>query len=289
MAERTFDDYKSENYIWITMAASEYYPDYLLAARNYYGPVLSQFRTLLTTSASSTMLYRSIMNQSNGWMRTQLCRVFKRYISPNTPVELLKKKRSTEANIQGFQSQFRKIADAQAAFSDRPDPDEALCALMWEYKDRGRPGYDLTGTLFQLLRESIKESEIDGPEGAGQDIQLKDVWDCYPVESRPIDFTIKLDGQIVAVGLARYDSDRGGAQEDDRIGQYREVAREIIQYCDSHNMPKMKVVFVNDGPGLLAGSMWDDYGRLDKLMGNRVKVVTLRMVPERITKEWLLT
>ncbi len=93
----------------------------------------------------------------------------------------------------------------------------------------------------------------------------------------------------MAVGLARYDSDRGGAQEDDRIGQYREVAREIIEYCDSHNMPKMKVIFVNDGPGLLAGSMWDDYGRLEKLIGNRVKVATLRMVPERITTEWLLS
>ena len=289
MAEKSFDDYKSDSYSWITVASSEHYPDYLLTATNYYGPVLTQFRTLLTTSASSPILYRSIMNQTSGWMRIQLCRVVKRYISPTTPVELLKRKRSTEANIQGFQSQFRKIADAQAAFLERPDPDEVLCALMWEYKDRGKPGYDLTGTLFQMLRDSIEQAQIDGPEGAGQDIQLKDVWNSYPVESRPVDFIIKVDGQVVAVGLARYDSDRGGAQEDDRIGQYREVAREIVEYCDSHNMPKMKVVFVNDGPGLLTGSMWDDYGRLDKMIGNRVKVVTLRMVPERITKEWLLT
>ena len=222
-------------------------------------------------------------------MRIQLCRVFKRYISPTTPVELLKRKRSTETNIEGFQSQFRRIADAQAAFLKRPEPDEVLCALMWEYKDRGKPGYDLTGTLFQMLRETIEQSEIDGPEGAGQDIQLKEVWPDYPTESRPVDFTIKVEGQIMAVGLARYDSDRGGAQEDDRIGQYREVAREIVEYCDSHEMPKMKVIFINDGPGLLAGSMWDDYGRLDKMLGNRVRVATLRMVPELITKEWLLS
>ena len=289
MSEKSFDDYKDDNYSWITLASSEYYPDYLLTARNYYGPVLTQFRTLLTTSASSSILYRSIMNQTSGWMRIQLCRVFKRYISPTTPVELLKRKRSTEINIAGFQYQFRRIADAQTAFLNRPEPDEVLCALMWEYKDRGKPGYDLTGTLFQMLRESIDQSEIDGPEGAGQDIQLKEVWDDYPTESRPVDFTIKIDGQIMAVGLARYDSDRGGAQEDDRIGQYREVAREIIEYCDSHDMLKMKVIFINDGPGLLAGSMWDDYGRLDKMLGNRVKVATLRMVPERITKEWLLS
>ena len=289
MAERTFDDYKTDNYSWITLAESEYYPDYLPAARNYYGPVLAQFKTLLTVSASSTILYRSIMNETNGWMRIQLCRVFKRYVSPTAPVELLKRKRSTEANIAGFRSEFRRIAEAQAAFLKRPVPDETMCALMWEYKNRGKPGYDLTETLFQMLRETIEHSEIDGPEGAGQDIQLKDLWPDYPTVSRPVDFIIKVDREIMAVGLARYDSDRGGAQEDDRIGQYREVAREIIEYCDNHKMPRMKVIFINDGPGLLAGSMWDDYGRLDKMLGNRVKVATLRMVPERITKEWLLS
>ncbi len=192
MTEKSFDDYKGDNYSWITLSSSEYYPDYLVMARNYYGPVLVEFRILLTTSASSSILYRSIMNSNNGWMRIQLCRVFKRYISPTTPVELLKKKMSTDANIEGFQSQFRKIADAQAAFLQRPEPDEVLCALMWEYKDRAKPGYDLTGNLFQMLREVIEQSEIDGPEGAGQDIQLKEVWDDYPTESRPVDFIIKV-------------------------------------------------------------------------------------------------
>ena len=286
MPEKPFDDYKGDSYNWITLASSAYYPDYLQLAINYYGPVLAEFRRLLTTSATSAILFRSIMNDNSGWMRIQLCRVFKRYISPTTPVELLKRKSSMEANITGFQFQFRKIADAQAAFMKRPNPDEALCTLMWEYKDRGKPGYDLTETLFQILKDNIEKAEISGPERAGQDILLKNVWKDYPV-SRPVDFIIKVEKEIMAVGLARYDSDRGGSQEDDRIGQYRETAREIINYCDSHGMPKIKVVFINDGPGLLAGSMWDDYGRLDKMLGNRVKVATLRMVPERITMEWL--
>ena len=95
------------------------------------------------------------------------------------------------------------------------------------------------------------------------------------------------NGQVMAVGLARYDSDRGGAQEDDRIGQYRETAREVIGFANSKEMSSLKVIFINDGPGLLAGSMWDDYGRLDQLIDNRVRVATLRMVPERITQDWL--
>ncbi|MFM2027279.1 MAG: hypothetical protein RLZZ339_1996 [Cyanobacteriota bacterium] len=92
---------------------------------------------------------------------------------------------------------------------------------------------------------------------------------------------------MLAIGLARYDSDRGGAQEDDRTGQYREVAQEILDYADSHGLPHIKVVHVNDGPGLLLGSMWNDYAYIEDQWPDRVKVVTLPMVPDRITSEWL--
>ena len=48
-----------------------------------------------------------------------------------------------------------------------------------------------------------------------------------------------------------------------------------------------KVIFLNDGPGLLLGSMWRDYTHLEHIWNDRVRVVTLRMVPERITPDWL--
>ena len=92
---------------------------------------------------------------------------------------------------------------------------------------------------------------------------------------------------MLAIGLAQYDSDRGGAQEDDRTGQYREVAQEFFDYADSHGMAHVKVIYVNDGPGLLLGSMWNDYAYIEDQWRGRVKVVTLRMVPERITEDWL--
>lgn len=91
---------------------------------------------------------------------------------------------------------------------------------------------------------------------------------------------------MLAVGLARYDSDRGGVQEDDRTGQYRDCAQEIITYANSKGM-NTKVVFLNDGPGLLLGSMWRDYAYLEDVWNDCVRVVTLRMVPERITLDWL--
>lgn len=92
---------------------------------------------------------------------------------------------------------------------------------------------------------------------------------------------------MLAVGLARYDSDRGGAQEDDRIGGYRKCADEILNFAQERDL-NLKVIFLNDGPGLLLGAMWDDYARLEQSWAGKIMVLTLRMVPERLTRDWLL-
>ncbi len=164
-------------------------------------------------------------------------------------------------------------------------PDEALCALLWEYKDRGKKGYDLTERLFTIFREEYPTMIVTGPERAGKDILLGQVFKDYTKPDRPVDFVIYDQGQPIAVGLARYDSDRGGAQEDDRTGQYRECANEVLTYARKSNL-NLKVVFLNDGPGLLLGSMWNDYAYLENLDPN-IRVVTLRMVKERLTIDWL--
>lgn len=91
---------------------------------------------------------------------------------------------------------------------------------------------------------------------------------------------------IYAVGLSRYDGDRGGAQEDDRTGGYKNCADEILSYVHSRGL-KTKVIFLNDGPGLLLGSMWEDYSRIEERHPDEVKVITLRMIDERLSKEWL--
>jgi len=49
----------------------------------------------------------------------------------------------------------------------------------------------------------------------------------------------------------------------------------------------VKVIFLNDGPGLLLGSMWDDYAKLEDSWPGRILVMTLRMVQERLTLAWL--
>jgi len=286
-AERKFRDYKDDAEAWITLATGEYYPDILSDACRRYEPVLVEFGRLLRASHSLTFLFTTIMETQDQWMRTQLCRVFKKYVSPQIPVEMLKRKRDAAKICAQFGDNFRNVVEVQQKFSSRPMPDEALCAILWEYKDRGKKGYDLTERLFDILRSQHVGCVVTGPERAGKDIRMGKIFEGYPKPDRPVDFVITEGDQVLAIGLARYDSDRGGAQEDDRIGQYREVAQEIIGYADSLGMSHIKVIYVNDGPGLLLGSMWRDYAYIEDLWHGRVKVVTLRMVPDRITAEWL--
>lgn len=285
-SSKKFSDYKAEANLWITLSTGEYYPDILPLACELYKPVLVIFGELLRRSHSSTNLLMLISEIPEQWMRIQTARVFRKYVSPETPVELLKKKRQASIICEQFGKGFREITVVQAKYAGRPVPDEALCAILWEYKDRGKKGYDLTERLFTMLREQFPMLRLSGPERAGKDVLLGAIFPGYPKAERPIDFLICEGDKVLAVGLARYDSDRGGAQEDDRIGQYRDCAQEIITYANSQGMTT-KVIFLNDGPGLLLGSMWRDYASLETQWNDRVRVVTLRMVPERITLDWL--
>jgi hypothetical protein len=286
--EKLFNDYRDEGHLWITLSTGEYYPDILPLACELYKPVLVTFGQLLKSAHSSTDLFEAIAATNPQWMRIQLCRVFRKYVSPETPVEMLKKKSAAKEICERFGKGFRAVTEVQSHFTARPMPDEALCAVLWEYKDRGQKGYDLTERLFTIIREQFSDLKIIGPERAGKDVIMGELFKDYPKPDRPVDFVLFYRDTPVAVGLARYDSDRGGAQEDDRTGQYRDCANEVIQY--SKTMGKnLKVIFLNDGPGLLLGSMWRDYAYIENLWPGLVKVVTLRMFPERISIDWLLS
>lgn len=284
----SFADYKAEARNWITLATGEYYPDILKDACELYKPVLVLFGQLLKSSESSTRLFLQIAEQSDGWMRVQLARVFRKYVSPETPVEMLKQKSKAATICEQFGKGFRPVPKVQAAFLSRPIPDEALCAVLWEYKDRGKKGYDLTERFFALFRSTFPSLSISGPERAGKDILLGKVFENYPKPDRPVDFVIfdRTGKEVLAIGLARYDSDRGGAQEDDRTGGYQNCADEILSYAKKHGL-RTKVIFINDGPGLLLGSMWADYTLLERSRPGKILVATLRMVPERVTEKWL--
>ena len=284
---KSFAEYKQEAPNWITMAGGEFYPYILSDACKLYEPVLVLFGQLLKASETSERLLKGIAEIQQSWMRVQLCRVFRKYVSPQTPVEMLKKKSMVPMICQQYGRDFRKIQQVQKAFNGRPMPDEAICAVLWEYKDRGQKGYDLTERFFEMFASAFPKLTIEGPKRAGSDIQLQNLFPDYPNSNRPVDFAVRNSaGDVVAVGFVRYDSDRGGAQEDDRTGGYMNCAREILEY-DTLRRRGLKVIFVNDGPGLLLGSMWDDYSKLEAVNPQRVLVITLRMFAERLTAKWL--
>jgi hypothetical protein len=286
-ARVSFADFKGDARSWITLVTGEYYPDILAHACELYEPVLRQFGMILRQSESSIRLLLNIATIPTPWMRVQVARVFRKYVSPETPVEMLKQKNRAQRIADEFGNTFRPIQEVQRAFEARPMPDEALCAVLWEYKDRGKKGYDLTVRFFEIFRQRFPLLSLSGPERAGNDIRLGEVFENYPNPNRPVDFVVRDGSKVLAIGLARYDGDRGGAQEDDRTGGYRNCADEILAYCDEAGLRKVKVIFINDGPGLLLGSMWDDYSSIEARSPNRIRVLTLRMLPERITLDWL--
>lgn len=284
---KLFEDYKNDAPNQITMANGAFYPDILAQACELYKPVLAYFGQLLKVSPSSEMLLKEITKLTQTWMRIQLLRVFRKYVSPDTSVEMLKSKNKIPMVCATFGKDFRPINVVQKKFNERPLPDEALCAVLWEYKDRGQKGYSLTETFFDMFQSKFPNYTIEGPKRAGADVQLKSVFPDYPNPTRPVDFVIRDNNKnVLAIGLARYDSDRGGAQEDDRTGGYNNCAKEILAYTSTKQL-KTKVIFLNDGPGLLLGSMWDDYSKLEKINSDRIMVLTLRMLDERLTEEWL--
>jgi hypothetical protein len=61
-----------------------------------------------------------------------------------------------------------------------------------------------------------------------------------------------------------------------------------LNFAQTHHF-KTKVIFLNDGPGLLLGTMWNDYARLEERWPGKVMVLTFRMVPERLTRDWLVS
>ena len=288
MRIKTIADLKKDRHRWVTVVAAEFYPDYMGRAIAFYRSVLERFRELVNQAKDSAALFRAIGREPTR-IRTQLQRVFRKYVSPDTPVEMLKVKGDEEKIIQNFGDLFRPIEEVHTALKTRPFPDEALVALLWEYKTRGLKGYELTEWFFAWFREKHGERfTIEGPERAGPDVPLKSVFPDYPLDTT-VDFVIwSRKGAPLVVGYGRYDSDRGGAQGLDRISSYSDKVTEILGYAEERRLP-LKLLFVNDGPGLLLGRLWDRYAALEEKGQGRVIVATRKMLDVRVTEEWLLS
>ena len=282
-----FGSYKKQGAKWITIVESEFYPDRLDIARVMYAPPLERWEELIYEADDSATLLKIASDEPNP-LRGQLLRIFKRFVSPDTSVEMLKRKSKVPEIIEDFGDRFRDIEEVRLRFESRPRPDETLMALLHEHADRGQKGYKLTEAFFLWFQESFgDEYTIEGPTGAGRDVMLDEALPNFTVRV-PADFLIrrKKDSTPLVVGFARYDSDRGGAQEDDRTAGNHEKVTILKRYASEQGVP-LKVLFLNDGPGLLLGSMWRDYDEIEDYGDGAAMVATLKMLDDRVTKEWL--
>ena len=197
----SFGDYKNIASQYVTFIDSEFYPDYLDEARTIYGSVIEQFRELADIADSSADLLINITEKPNP-SRTQLLRVFRKYISPDTSVEMLKVKRRIPHIIENYGHRFRDIEEIRENLSNRPNPDEALMAILMEYKSRGQKGYELTEAFFLWFEKSFgSEYLIKGPVRAGRDVMLDQVLNNWEAKT-PADILIsRTDDTPLVIGF----------------------------------------------------------------------------------------
>jgi hypothetical protein len=118
----SFADYKSDGANWITLASGEYYPDILKDACALYEPVQVMFGQLLARSESSVRLFLQIADVQNSWTRVQLARVFRKYVSPETPVEMLKKEDESSRDLRPIREGFSTNPSSSGRIQQSPHP-----------------------------------------------------------------------------------------------------------------------------------------------------------------------
>ncbi|SDX97437.1 hypothetical protein SAMN04488238_1602 [Roseicitreum antarcticum] len=216
------------------------------------------------------------------------------HFSGGTPVldtEATKKiqKISTASLVDTYGHTFKPISKLKTQFANLPTEYKyALAALVGEYDTRGQQGYQLTGEFFDWFEDHFAERyTIEGPRGAGRDVELSTIYPDFK-GSYPCDFVVRRnsDQEVLAVGFARYDSTRGGAQSDDRTGGNANKVEKAKAF-DQVTPTRLKLIFLSDGPGLTHGDTWEEACALDGQWDGRVRVVTLKLAEARITPDWL--
>ncbi len=270
------------------------FPEILEASREKYIDDINLFIKLVNNSISSESLLKEIRSVNiDSKQRMSLLKLYRRCVCPILDTEMTKKikKVPTEMLIDNYAYSFKDINILKEQLKTMSsDTLSALAVLIGEYDSRGQSGYLLTDRFFTWFEKQFKDRfSIDGPRGAGRDIELSTIC-CDFDDNCPCDFVISnvSDNRLLAVGFARYDSTRGGAQSDDRTGGNSNKVDKIQRYCEKSNK-KLKIIFLSDGPGLLHNDTWNETCHIDGSWDGNVRVTTLKLAEERIEANWLLS
>lgn len=268
------------------------FPEILDILIDKYDNAIDVFCQLIAEADSSADVLRKIRSpERDADERMALLKMYRRCVSPVLDTETTKKikKINTETLVEAYGKTFKPIAKLKHQFSELPKEYKyALAALVGEYDTRGQLGYQLTGAFFDWFEDHFAGAyTIEGPRGAGRDIELSEIYPDFK-GSFPCDFVIRraADNEVLAVGFARYDSTRGGAQSDDRTGGNANKVEKAKAF-DALTPTRLKLIFLSDGPGLMHGDTWEEACVLDGQWDGRVRVVTLKLAEKRITSDWL--
>jgi hypothetical protein len=267
------------------------FPNSMYASYEKYDDEIQNFIQFINTSSSSEeILHRIRSKEIPSEARMTYLKLFRRCIAPVCDTEMTKKitKVKTEDLIANYGHTFKDIVILRKEFAKlSADELKGLAMLIGEYDDRGQLGYELTNRFFTWFENLFgKQFKIDGPRGAGKDIQLCNVISDFK-EDCPCDFIISDNfGKAVAIGFARYDSTRGGAQSDDRTGGNEAKVYKLKNYS-ARTGNSIKIIFLADGPGLAHKDTWEAARQLDSMWDDNVRVTTLKTAPIRITADWL--
>lgn len=286
----TIDDPSS---ITTAIDASIRFPEILKDCQLKYAEAIEKFKSLISQSTSSAELLTKIRSKNlDSETRMSLLKMFRRCVSPVLDTEMAKKitKVKTETLVASLGHTFKDINLLKTQFQTlKSDQEAALAALIGEYDTRGRLGYLLTDKFFNWFTLNLGgQFTIEGPRGAGRDIELSSIFSEFN-GSYPCDFIIRdiSTKDVKAIGFARYDSTRGGAQSDDRTGGNSDKVGKAITFANKTGV-SFRLLFVSDGPGLAHRDTWEEACNLDGSWDGNVRVVTLKLADLRITKDWLM-
>ena len=268
------------------------FPEIVPVMRTKYVADIRYFADLVRQCESSADLLGRIRSPKiPGNRRMSLLKVFRRCVSGVCDTEATKKIRtiSTRSIVDAYGHTFKPLSRLVEQFATLTDEFlTALAVSVGEYDNRGKQGYVLTGLFFDWFAERFGNAlTIEGPKSAGPDIEFSTVVSGFS-ESCPCDFVIRerRSHRAIAVGFARYDSTRGGAQSDDRTGGNAGKVYRIRDYSRKHHVP-IRILFLADGPGLTHKDTWKEACELDRAWDDNVRVVTLKLAPTRVTLQWL--
>lgn len=268
------------------------FPEIMEVLLAKYRDDIDLFVEMVAKSATSADLLDCIRQKSiPADSRMSLLKIFRRAVAPVLDTETTKKLKITTASlVENYGSSFKPIEVLKEQFAKMDNETKgALAALIGEYDTRGQLGYILTDNFFTWFEQTFKGiMTIKGPRGAGRDVELSTVFRDFEGQY-PCDFVITADAddRVLAVGFARYDSTRGGAQSDDRTGGNSYKVTKAKDYCEKTGT-KLRLVFLSDGPGLGHKDTWQEACALDGQWNGNVRVSTMKLAESRITPDWLL-